>query len=99
MPAGAAAVAYRPDEFERRLRWLHGTVTRHFRAVVTRFPQASACRELRGCFRIPDVVVLTLRPGACRASDVRREANALRAAGANLAGVILTKAEQQPQAI
>lgn len=97
MPAGTVRKNYRAAELERQLRWLHTVVSRDFRAVVTRFPRPSTNRSLRGCYRVPDAVILTARPGTCRASEVRREAKALRSAGANLVGVILTKAPEAPQ--
>jgi Mrp family chromosome partitioning ATPase len=93
MPVGVVPAEYRAGEFERRLRWLHAIMRRDFRAVVTRFPRASSSRLARACCRIPEVAVLAARPGACRASEVKREARALRGAGANLVGVILTRPE------
>jgi len=97
MPVGTAKTDYRAPEMERRLRWLYSVVSRDFRAVVTRFPRASANRNLRGCYRIPDAAVLTARTGSCRTSEVRREAKTLRAAGANLVGVVLTKSPDHSQ--
>lgn len=97
LPVGTAHRDFKPSDLERRLRWLHAALRGDFRAVVTRFPRASENRHLRGCFRIPDAAILTARPGTCRASEVRREAKALRSAEANLVGVILTKSPEETQ--
>jgi Mrp family chromosome partitioning ATPase len=97
MPAGAASAAYGEWEFARRLRWLHSLMARDFKAIVTRFPRASSTRRMRACYGIPDASVLITRPGGCRESEVRREANVLRSAGANLTGVILIRPKEQCQ--
>jgi Mrp family chromosome partitioning ATPase len=94
MPAGAMRNRLGAREFEKRLRWLHGVVVREFPVVVIRFPAVNSVRRMRRCWKIPDIAVLTVRPGASRSSEVRREAKKMRASRANLIGLVLSELER-----
>ena len=94
MPAGAMRNRPGAREFEKRFRWLHGAVTREYPVVVIRFPAVNWVRMMQRCWKIPDMTVLTVRPGASRSSEVRRVAKKMRAAGANLIGLVLSELER-----
>jgi Mrp family chromosome partitioning ATPase len=90
LPQGGAPTSFDTAETERRLRWLHATVQRDFPVVITRFPRVNRGRTLRACWNIPEMAVLTVTPGVSRKSELRRDTKALRAAGANLIGLVFT---------
>jgi Mrp family chromosome partitioning ATPase len=90
LPQGCAPTSFDSAETERRLRWLHTTVQRDFPVVITRFPRVNRSRTLRACCNIPEMAVLTVTPGVSRKSELRRDTKALRAAGANLVGLVFT---------
>jgi Mrp family chromosome partitioning ATPase len=93
MPAGAMRTRLGAREFEKRFRWLHGAVTREFPVVVIRFPPVDSAAITERCWKIPDIAVLTVRPGASRSSEVRRQAKKMRGARANLIGLVLSELE------
>jgi succinoglycan biosynthesis transport protein ExoP len=93
MPAGAMRTRLGAREFERRFRWLHGAVTREFPVVVVRFPPVDSAGITERCWKIPDIAVLTVQPGASRSSEVRKQAKKMRGAQANLIGLVLSELE------
>jgi hypothetical protein len=94
MPAGKTRNRPGPREFEKRFRRLHDAVAREYPVVVIRFPAVNSVHMMERCWKIPDMAVLTVRPGASRSSEVRRGAKKMRAAGANLIGVVLSELER-----
>jgi Mrp family chromosome partitioning ATPase len=91
IPSGMSFPVYQPKEFERRLRWLDEVLAHTYPLIIYRFPRAKQMRAMRSCFQIPQISLLTVTPGLSRKSEVRREAELLKKAGANLAGVVFTE--------
>jgi Mrp family chromosome partitioning ATPase len=94
MPAGTTRNRPGPREFEKRFRRLHDALAREYPVVVIRFPAVNSVGMMQRCWKIPNMAVLTVRPGASRSSEVRRGAKKMRAAGANLVGLVLSELER-----